>query len=407
MISIGIDVSKGKSTVCAMRQDGKIVLRSTDFEHTKTDLAKLTEKIESFNEDVKIVMEVTGGYQKPILDYLIREGYWVTVVNALLMKKQSVEGLHDSKTDKLDAKRIANYGIEKWYKLKEYVPETDKFAEIRFYARQYDQATEISSKLKCQFDHLIDGTMPGISKLLRDGKLYDFAEKYMHFGRIEKMEKDSFCAEYCEWAKGKGYRDNERKSLQIWELVQNAIPYMPNSEIVIGAVKDKIKLIQEAEKSRNTIITKLIELTHLLPEFKIVTAMKGIGDVLAARLIAEIGDVKRFHNRGGLISYAGIDVPDNQSGQYRAKSGKISKRGNKRLRRVGYEIMQSVMRQKPVDDNAVYLFMLKKEKEGKCKKAAKVAGFNKFLRIYFARVTDEYRKMHKDGMKEAATEVTA
>lgn len=406
MISVGIDISKGKSTVCAMRQDCKIVLRSTDFEHTKSDLAKLAEKIRSFDDDVKIVMEVTGGYQKPILDYLIREGFWVAVVNALLMKKQSVEGLHDSKTDKLDAKRIANYGIEKWHKLKQYVPESGDLAEIRFYSRQYDQSTEISSKLKCQFDNLIDGTMPGINKLLKDGKMYDFVEKYEHFEKIGMMGKDNFCAEYCEWAKEKGYRDNERKSLRIWELVQNAIPYMPNNEIVTCAVKDKIKLIREAEKSRNTIISKIIEITRLLPEFEIVTAMKGIGDVLAARLIAEIGDVRRFNNRGGLISYAGIDVPDNQSGQYRAKSGKISKRGNKRLRRVGYEIMQSIMRQKPVDDNAVYLFMLKKEQEGKRKKAAKIAGFNKFLRIYYARVTEKYREINKVGIKEAATEVT-
>ena len=100
MTSVGIDISKGKSTVCAMKQDCKIVLKSTDFERTKSDMAKLAEKIRSFNDDVKIVMEVTGGYQKPILEYLIGEGFWVTMVNALLMKKQSVEGLHDSKTDK-------------------------------------------------------------------------------------------------------------------------------------------------------------------------------------------------------------------------------------------------------------------------------------------------------------------
>ena len=75
MISVGIDVSKGKSTVCSMRHDGEIVLRARDFEHTKTDLAKPTEKIRFFNEDIKIIMKVTGGYRNPILDYFIREGY--------------------------------------------------------------------------------------------------------------------------------------------------------------------------------------------------------------------------------------------------------------------------------------------------------------------------------------------
>ena len=45
---------------------------------------------------------------------------------------------------------------------------------------------------------------------------------------------------------------------------------------------------------------------------------------------------------------------------------------------------------KPKDDAAVYLFMLKKESEGKAKKVAKIAALNKFLRIYYARAKLAY-----------------
>lgn len=41
-------------------------------------------------------------------------------------------------------------------------------------------------------------------------------------------------------------------------------------------------------------------------------------------------------------------------------------------------------------DNAVYNYILKKESEGKSKKHAKIAGVNKFLRIYYARVMAVY-----------------
>lgn len=51
--------------------------------------------------------------------------------------------------------------------------------------------------------------------------------------------------------------------------------------------------------------------------------------------------------------------------------------------------MQSIKRIKPKND-AVYDFILKKEMEGKPKKVAKIAGLNKFLRIYYARVFDLY-----------------
>jgi len=43
---------------------------------------------------------------------------------------------------------------------------------------------------------------------------------------------------------------------------------------------------------------------------------------------------------------------------------------------------------KPAYDNAVYRYILKKESEGKPKKVAKIAGLNKFLRIYYTRVKE-------------------
>lgn len=45
---------------------------------------------------------------------------------------------------------------------------------------------------------------------------------------------------------------------------------------------------------------------------------------------------------------------------------------------------------KPTEDNAVYEYMLKKEAEGKNRKLVKIAGLNKFLRIYYARVMELY-----------------
>lgn len=53
--------------------------------------------------------------------------------------------------------------------------------------------------------------------------------------------------------------------------------------------------------------------------------------------------------------------------------------------------MKCLKSAKPTQDNAVYLYMLKKEDEGKPLKVAKIAAPNKFLRIYFARVKEIYK----------------
>lgn len=137
------------------------------------------------------------------------------------------------------------------------------------------------------------------------------------------------------------------------------------------------------------IISQMIEISKNLKEFYILTSMKGIGNNLAARLIAEVGDTHRFHNASALIAYAGIDAPAYQSGQFNSTNRRISKRGSKSLRKVGYEIIASFSRQKPTD-NAIYDFVKKKESEGKPKKVAKIAGLNKFFHIYYAKVRDAY-----------------
>ncbi|MFR2879772.1 MAG: transposase [Lachnospiraceae bacterium] len=38
-------------------------------------------------------------------------------------------------------------------------------------------------------------------------------------------------------------------------------------------------------------------------------SMKGIGEILAPRLIAEVGDMHRFYSSSALIVYTGIDAP--------------------------------------------------------------------------------------------------
>ena len=132
------------------------------------------------------------------------------------------------------------------------------------------------------------------------------------------------------------------------------------------------------------------ELASQLKEFETVCNMKGVGIKTRARLIAEIGDIRKYKNANCLIANCGIDTPPYQSGSFNSTNRHITKRGNKYLRKVGYEVVKSIKSSRPKSDNAVYLFMLRKESEGKHKTSAKIAGLNKFLRIYYARVKELY-----------------
>jgi len=393
MISVGIDVSKGKSTISIMKPKGEILAKPYDILHTMESINALVAKINAYDEEVRVVMEATGHYHLPVLMPLVEKGIFVCCVNSLRMKKYCSQSLRQGKTDKIDSKKIASYGLTYWHEMLPTKPTGDIYDEIRELSRQYYQFTSLVVKAKVNLSNLLDQTMPDIKKLLTDSKdnhkLTDFVKHYWHFENIQKMGNSRFTADYCKWAKKHGYHSNERKANDIFTLSQNSIPTLSNTLSTKITVLETVRVLQELEKSRDTILTHLKELAKTLPEYSIVFDMAGIGETLAPRIIAEIGDVRRFHNRNALIAYAGIDAPPYQSGNFNATERHISKRGNKYLRKTGYEIMQSLLRHKYPND-AVYLFIQKKRSEGKACKEAMIAGLNKFLRIYYARVSEVY-----------------
>lgn len=396
MISVGIDVSKGKSVVCILKPGGEIVKPPFEIDHTADELDSLVSLINSFEEETRVVLEDTGHYHLPVASYLSSHNIFVCCVNALRMKKYCSQSIRRAKTDKIDAVRIASFGITYWDELVQAYASSDTYDELRFLARQYYQITSMLVKAKVNFSNLLDQVMPGISDILQNQnnnhKLTEFVSRYIHFKNIIDMGEKKFTANYCKWAKKKGYRCNERKAAEILALAQNGIPTLPNSQSVKIAVSEAIKLIHSTEESRNTILTQMQSLCKTLPEYSIVKDMNCIGDVLAPRIIAEIGDVRRFKNKHSLIAYAGIDAPPYQSGTFNASERKISKRGNSYLRKTGYEIMQSLIKHKPADD-PIYDFIQKKRSEGKCGKEAMIAGLNKFLRVYYGKVMEVYSKI--------------
>ncbi len=393
MISVGIDVSKGKSTICILKPGGEVLQPPFEINHTADGLESLVALIKSFDEEVRVVLEDTGHYHLPVVIPLVESGIFVCCVNALRMKKFCSQSLRRAKTDKIDSIKIANFGLTYWSELTPTLPKGEVYQELKLLARQYYQTVSLLIKAKVNLSNLLDQSMPNIQTVLADNKsnckLTDFVARYYHCSHILEMGEQGFTIDYCAWAKEKGYRLNERKAAQILAIAQNGIPTLPNSVSTQIAVSEAVKLIQSITESRNTILAQMQEFCKSLPEYFIVKDMPCIGDTLAPRIIAEIGDVRRFKNKRSLVAYAGIDAPPYQSGTFNASERHISKRGNSYLRKTAFEIMQSLIQHKPNGD-PVYDFIQKKRSEGKSAKEAMVAGINKFLRVYYGMVMELY-----------------
>lgn len=398
MLSVGIDVSKEKSTVCAMRPFGEIVVMPFEINHTDSALSELMRMIKRLDTDSKVVMEATGIYHLPVASFLRENGLFVSVINPYEMKLYRAQDLRKVKIDKRDSMTIANYGIDKWFDLREFTPQEDVYAELRLLGRQYRFFMESRIDHLLNLTHLLDYTMPGVkacfggwSESSGKDKLCDFVEEYWHYDNITRRSEKKFVEHYQKWTKKKGYQFSETKALQIYSLAKDGIPTIPsNAPSTKMLLLEATRALREVNSALFAILTRMKELAKTLPEYPVVRAMGGVGDVLAVKLIAEIGDVRKFKSGKALIAYAGIDPPPYESGKFIGTERHISKRGSTTLRKIGYEVMRCVKSNGGNRDTAVYDFMLKKEDEGKAKKVAKIAALNKFLRIYYARVMEVY-----------------
>ena len=121
MISIGIDVSKRKSTVAMMNVMGEILQLPFEVEHSQNGVKELLDLIKDYRKDqVRFIMEATGIYHVGLLNELQKQGYFVHVANPLLIKKYFDAEIRKGKTDRKDALKLSRYGTEKWWILQEH-----------------------------------------------------------------------------------------------------------------------------------------------------------------------------------------------------------------------------------------------------------------------------------------------
>jgi transposase len=395
MNAVGIDVAKGKSKIAVIRPFGKIVAKPFDINHYPDQLAGLAEYIHSLEGESRVVIEYTGKYSESIAKLLCESGIFVCMVNAKLIHDYGGDTIRRDKTDKIDALKIAGYCLDKWAKLERFEPVPDNRKMLKTYNRQLGEYTKMKTMLKNNLISLLDQTFPGANDLFSsparesDGheKWVDFVAAFPHCHCVAMLSRQAFTAKYQKWCRKNGYNFHSDKAEQIYSAALNCLPALPNNDftktLIMGAVNQLNSLCQTIADVKS----EMTKIASALPEYEMVLDMHAVGKTLAAQLIAEIGDTRRFHKRTSLACFAGIEPPENQSGTYNQHSRRISKQGSPHLRKALFQVMRCVIQLKHSDE-PTFQFINHKRSEGKPYKVYMIAGANKFLRIYYARVTE-------------------
>jgi len=392
LTAVGIDVSKGKSTVAVMRPGGEVVVLPYDVEHSIAELETLADKLLLLDGDVRVVMEYTGVYYLPVAQMLSKAGLFVSVVHAKLVHDFGNNTIRRGKTDKKDAIKIANYALTNWDSLPRFSVQENIRRELKALNRQLSIYTKCETALKNNLIALLEGTFPGLNKLFSPEtrangheKWIDFAARFWHCDCVRSMSRKAFSECYRKWCNRTGGHWTAAKANEIYDHACAQMTCVPKSGTAKLMLAQAVSQLNSLLETIHTIQKEMTRIAKLLPEFETVMSMCGVGKSLGPQLIAEIGDVTRFHSKRALTAFAGLDSPPYQSGQFESKERKISKRGSPHLRRALFQAMSMLMMNQPIDDE-VYQFLCKKRAEGKHYYVYMTAASNKFLRRYYGQV---------------------
>ena len=392
--AVGIDVSKGKSTVAVLQPGGAVVRNPFDVAHSSCELKSLTDYILTLEGETKVVMECTGRYHEPILHALSDAGIFVSAVNPHLIKNFGNNTIRKVKSDPVDSKKIARYTLDNWAELREYSSMDTTRAQLKTLNAQMTFFTNQKVAAKTNLISLLDMTYPGLNDLFDtptrdDGseKWVDYAASFWHVDCVRKIGIKAFTDRYQAFCKRHGYNFRKSKPEELFNASKELVAVFPKEQEYKDMIQMSIKQLNIISANVEHTRQEMNRLASTLPEYSTVMAMRGVGATFGPQLIAEIGDISRFSHREALTAFAGVDPGVNESGKFKSKSNNASKCGSSRLRKTLFLIMKSLIQTKPIDD-PVYLFLDKKRSEGKPYHVYMTAGANKFLRIYYGKVKE-------------------
>ena len=394
MNAVGIDVSKGKSMIAVMRPLGEIVVKPYVVSHTAGELERLAYSLKALSGETRVVLEHTGRYYEPVAQALLSAGVFVCAVNPILISEYGNNSVRRVKTDKKDSLKIAKFALDNWVDLREYTPMDETRQKMKVLNRQYNLYMKTKTALKNNLIALLDQTFPGVNNLFDspardDGqqKWVAFASAFWHCECVCDLSESAFIERYRKWCKRNRYNFSETKAADVYKQSLNHITTMPKNDSTKLLITQAIAQLNAVSHTIEIFRAELFRLAKTLPEYPIVMAMYGVGETLGSQLMAEIGDVNRFENRGSIVAFAGVDPKVSQSGKYEADGLPVSKRGSPYLRKTLFQVMDCLIKRSPPDE-PVYSFMDKKRAEGKPYYVYMTAGANKFLRIYYARIKE-------------------
>jgi len=375
MIYVGIDIAKNTHWASAMNSDGEILLEPFSFQNNNEGFQKFTSKLSSFDKQKMLIgLESTAHYGENIISYLFNLDYKIGIINPIQTSNLRKSNIRKTKNDKVDT-----YIIIKSLSLNNYTLVTSREInniKLKGLSRSRHNLIVMRSRSKIQLASFIDQLFPELNQFFK-GNLhlnvsYQLLKQFSSPKDISSLHLTKLTNILLDNSHGRYKKDD---AIRLRELAKNSVG-IDNTTLSLQIKQAILQIelyteqIEEVEKLSKQILDEM--------DSKLLT-IPGMSYNQATVIHGFIGDINRFNKSCQLLAYAGLDPSVYQSGNFEARSTRMSKRGNSLLRyNLVYAAHNLVLNNKTFKD-----YYASKRSQGKSHYCALGHVAHKLVRVIF------------------------
>lgn len=329
----GIDVHKATFNICIIeplvetrKKSVKVRYHHKNFARDQKGLSQAPLFLRKFDVNL-VAVESTSIYHQIIVSTLQQESFEVFVINAGLIAPRSRRA---AKADKLDARKLAELVFRGELSptgayRPSYISTDHKEQQLRMTLRLRDklvqERTRLGNRIHKVFDQFAINLKKSTSKSPFSNK-WLFVLRNLSYERPVTKILESITL-------------SERELKKVHLLNDKIVTYFGEIDrIMLQTLCDQMTSVSSTiDRLDQKIDHHKKELSDtLLRRYEIAKSLPGVAEELGIRIVIEYGDPFRFSNRRKAGRYTGLDAVIRSSGG-KATLGKISKSGNKYLRR--------------------------------------------------------------------------
>jgi len=328
MIYLGIDIAKNTHVAAAMSADGEVLLSPFSFSNDIAGFSLLEKKITPFQRDHLLIgMESTAHYAENLIFFLFNKGYRLAVINPLQTSSLRRSAIRKTKTDKVDS-----FIIAKALALNGYLPLRQRdvlILTLRGLCKARQNLILMRSRSKIQLGAFVDQLFPELNSFFRAGlhinTSYQLLKRHSNPREIQCLHLTYLSNLLLKASRG---RYTKQDAIRLRELAANSVGI--DSPILSLQIQQAISQIELFSQQLEQVDAGIAEAMNQIGSP--IMTMPGIGFINGAMILSSIGDISRFPNSSKLLAYAGLDPAVIQSGNYSARSTRMSKRGSSMFR---------------------------------------------------------------------------